>query len=166
MNRKQLISFVVVVIALANPIARGTDKYAYAFDQFAVSKIFRGTPARPRLESVWARTYRTRIKEEVSEHGANFAGHYTLATWGCGAGCVSFAIVDVASGKVFDPPFEVLTTADEAGNFFEGLVFKPDSALLIASGCPQEKDCGTRYYRWNGQKLVLLKTVAGAGKEH
>src|SRR5438132_12691289 len=45
-----------------------------------------------------ARTYRTRLRDALHEHGINFAGHYTFASIGCGAGCSIKAIVDARTG--------------------------------------------------------------------
>jgi hypothetical protein len=39
--------------------------------------------------------------------GPNFAGHYTLARWGCGAGCVTVAVIDMTTGAVQFPPFSI-----------------------------------------------------------
>lgn len=38
----------------------------------------------------------------------NFAGHYTVATWGCGTDCFGYAVVDLLSGEVvtFNPANE------------------------------------------------------------
>src|SRR5262244_2754969 len=49
-----------------------------------------------------ARTFRTRLGEALKE-GVNFAGHYVVAGWGCGTGCVSGAIIDARTGSVFWP---------------------------------------------------------------
>jgi hypothetical protein len=46
--------------------------------------------------------YRTQLRNWAREK-PNFAGHYVLATWGCGTGCTEIAIIDVASGAVFHP---------------------------------------------------------------
>lgn len=47
--------------------------------------------------------YRSRIMAGAKA-GANFAGHLTLVTIGCGAGCVFVPVVDVQTGRVFDFP--------------------------------------------------------------
>lgn len=46
-----------------------------------------------------AMLFKTRISEDVTA-GANFAGHYTVSTWGCGTSCRGYAIVDVKTGKI------------------------------------------------------------------
>ena len=48
-----------------------------------------------------AKRFITRIKTECA-NGINFAGHYTLVTWGCGSPCQSGVVVDRKTGKIFD----------------------------------------------------------------
>ena len=42
----------------------------------------------------------TRIKNECAK-GINFAGQYTLVTWGCGSPCQSGVVVDRKTGEIF-----------------------------------------------------------------
>ena len=46
-----------------------------------------------------ARTFYTMITKAVSA-GSNFAGHFTLAYWGCGTDCFGYAVVDTKTGEV------------------------------------------------------------------
>lgn len=48
-----------------------------------------------------AKLFRTTITAQVAE-GANFAGHYSIATWGCGMNCQGYAIVDVIDGEIVE----------------------------------------------------------------
>jgi hypothetical protein len=80
---------------------------APTFEQSKVTEKITGKPAAPVLRTQMQRTFRTVIRE-AAEKGPNFAGHYTLAEWGCGAGCMSMAIVDSRTGQMFDGPFKVL----------------------------------------------------------
>jgi hypothetical protein len=128
------------------------------FDQFRAQEKFAGTPAAPILRTRLQRTFRTMI-QEAARAGPNFAGHFTLAEWGCGAGCVSMAVVDEKSGRVSDGPFALL--GYDLAYVYEGgeeqLDFRTDSRLLIARGCPGEKDCGTYYYEWTGEQFKLIR---------
>src|SRR3974390_3288697 len=119
-----------------------------AFDRFHVAELYKGKPAAPVIKTAQDREFRTRIREGAAD-GPNFAGHFTLATWGCGAGCVSFVVVDAAHGAIYRAPFQVLAwdmvkyegkIAANADNF-EPLDNRVDSRLLIARGCPEEKAC-------------------------
>jgi hypothetical protein len=61
----------------------------------------------------------TRIKNECAK-GINFAGQYTLVTWGCGSSCQSGVVVDRITGKIFWG----------YGTSF-GSEFKKDSRMII-----------------------------------
>ncbi|HEY2014793.1 MAG TPA: hypothetical protein VGH38_14895 [Bryobacteraceae bacterium] len=128
------------------------------FDQFHVDPVFKGRPAPPMLQTPDQRMFRTMIRESAAK-GPNFAGHYTIAEWGCGAGCVSMAIIDAVDGKIYRSPFKVLAWSllkyegrhPSNGDDFQELEFKKDSRLLIARGCPEEKNCGSYFYEWTAE---------------
>jgi len=143
------------------------------FDQFKVAEVYKGKPAAPVIKTAEDRQFRTKIREAAAE-GPNFAGHFTIADWGCGAGCVSFTIIDAANGTIYKPPFKVLgwdmvtyegKIRSDIDNF-EPLDFHGDSRLLIARGCPEEKDCASYFYEWTGTQFRLLKRLPAtpAGK--
>lgn len=46
-----------------------------------------------------AKLFYTSITETV-EKGPNFAGHFTVAYWGCGTDCFGYAVVDVNTGEI------------------------------------------------------------------
>ena len=112
-------------------------------------------PAAPILRTRQQRAFRTAIREAAAK-GPNFADHYTIAQWGCGAGCVSMAVIDSKTGCVDDGPFRILATETS-----EPLTFRLDSNLLTVRGCPEEKNCGSYFYEWTGSRFKLLrKTTA------
>lgn len=98
-----------------------------------------------------ARLYRTRIREAVAK-GVGFAGHYEVAIWGCGAACLSFAIVDAVTGKVYFFP-ATISQVREAG---ERLTYKRDSRAVHVIGSLNEEDSADRWYVWNGDKFILI----------
>lgn len=64
------------------------------------AEVFTGEPAEVDFSSMpEAYLYRTTIRDQAKE-GPNFAGHYTVATWGCGTECEGYAIVDAITGRV------------------------------------------------------------------
>src|SRR5262245_60406906 len=81
-----------------------------SFGEYHVSETFSGKPTAPILKTANERRFRTMIREGAAK-GPNFAGHYTIADWGCGAGCVSIAVVDAKDGRVYPGPFQVLAWA-------------------------------------------------------
>jgi hypothetical protein len=140
-------------------------------EDFPVKGEFLQRPAQPVITAN-DRHFRTQI-QEAAKKGPNFAGHYTIVDWGCGSGCVSFVVVDAVSGRVRHvAPFAAIGipyqgTAD--GRDYHGLVYRLNSSLLVADGCPEnadstdenfEKNCGTRYYEWKQNRFVLVANVA------
>lgn len=94
------------------------------------------------LQSPQSRRYATMIREAAT-HPPNFAGHYVLASFGCGASCVMAAAINAQDGTVIWLPFTVCCWPVE---ITEPLDFKPDSRLLIVHGSRNEKRSGTHYY--------------------
>lgn len=115
-----------------------------------------------------ARMFRTRLREALRQ-GVNFAGRYILATWGCGTGCISGAIIDGRTGKVHWPEelaaFGVGYTNAEYPD--KPLEFQKDSRLLILRGIPgmdeskdpnaADKPSGDYFYDWKNGRLVLVR---------
>ncbi len=66
-----------------------------------------------------AKRFITRIKNECAK-GINFAGQYTLVTWGCGSPCQSGVVVDRKTGAIFGGYGTAL-----------GSEFKKDSKMII-----------------------------------
>jgi hypothetical protein len=128
------------------------------FEDFPASGEFKGKPAAPKVERPSDRMFRTRIREAAAK-GPNFAGQFTIAQWGCGAGCLETVIVNAANGAVFHlPPGELpcespnqpvcpLSVACQTGEPFE---FKRDSQLLIIHACGKDNKRTDIYLRWTG----------------
>jgi hypothetical protein len=131
-----------------------------SFVDYAAKQIYKGAPAAPRLDRD-ERTFRTVIRSGAKSE-VQFAGHYTLPQFGCGAGCSGFYIVDSINGKVYDG----FGIADLPGQWLEKqsgdellrIQFFPSSRLLKINGCPNEHDCG--YYDYvmeDGKGLKLIQ---------
>ncbi|HST51462.1 MAG TPA: hypothetical protein VLJ61_05570 [Pyrinomonadaceae bacterium] len=127
--------------------------------------VYKGRVAPVRINTSLARTFRTRL-HEGSKEGVNFAGHYTVVEWGCGAGCLDVAVVDAKTGAVYFPKelsgFGVWYWGTDD---YDALQFKPDSRLIVLSGSPvsesskAEPQYGLFYYEWTGNGLKLIKVV-------
>jgi hypothetical protein len=128
------------------------------FADYPATGTFKGKIARPRIRSKAARMYRTAITEGAKE-GPNFAGHYTIVRWGCGTGCIGFAIVDANTGHVFTPPFYVAWRhqREESLRDRELLEYQPDSRLLVITGSRDDRDQGEYFYVWEKGKLRLVR---------
>jgi hypothetical protein len=90
-----------------------------------------------------------------------FAGYYTIPTWGCGTDCEEFVIVDSISGKVYDEFWLSGFPGDWWQNHKidnERKKFHPDSAMLKIDGCPRDRDCGSYDYQMvDGEGLKLIR---------
>ena len=113
------------------------------------------------------RRFSTRLRHGAMA-GPNFAGHFTIVGWGCGASCLQFAIVDAETGRVaFPDPIMNVTTNDvgadatEGGVTFNALRFQVQSGLLVIMGSINEKksSAGIQYYKWTGTRLVHVRTI-------
>jgi hypothetical protein len=113
-----------------------------------------------------ARTMRTRLSEALSS-GTNFAGHFIVAGWGCGTGCISGAIIDARNGNVFWPlPLYALGVWYDGNSYIDRPVnYQKNSRLLIITGSPgvkdnqPEKPNGKYFYEWRGDGLKLIKFI-------
>ncbi len=121
------------------------------FSKYQVRSTFKGKPAPPILSLPDAHEFRTRIREGVAK-GVVFAGHYEVAVWGCGSGCLTFAVIDAFTGKVTFFPATVSQNR-EAG---ERLTYKRNSKAIHIIGSLNEKDSADRWYVWDGNSFNLI----------
>jgi hypothetical protein len=142
--------FAAAFLSLCSPF--GHAQHQVNFSDYSVPVMFHGKPAEPLHNTPNSKTFRTKIRQAVAS-GANFADHYTLVLWGCGAGCVMFSIVDAVDGRVFDSPFTV-SWFDETE---EGVRYVRDSrAIHIVGSLIEGGNSADRWYAWNGEELKLL----------
>lgn len=127
------------------------------FKDYPVQHVYKGTPAAPKITKDW-RMFRTRIREGGRSR-VEFAGHYTVPRWGCGAGCSDFVIVDSITGKIFNGFVitELPLTWMEKNGERERMEFHANSRLIRFNGCPNEQNCGFYDYviiEGKGLKLI------------
>jgi hypothetical protein len=151
---------VALVVASATPSTAKPPTYAdYRVPETAEQRPKLDLESHPR-----ARQYRSVLREAV-DSGPRFAGHYALASWGCGTACEQFALVDVLSGKVYFPKPSMATYPqwpDGCSSEQYGLEFHADSSLLVIYGAPErETKPGTYYYVWSDSKLERVDFEAG-----
>jgi hypothetical protein len=160
-----------VLLLLLSTLVLAQKKALPAFDQFGVDEIFTGKPAPPQITGKH-KSYRTMIRRGAAK-GPNFAGHYTIADWGCGTSCVSMAIIDAKDGRVHDGPFGYLGWGlplkyegrySPASESFRPLSYRVDSRLLIVRGCPQDENCASYFYEWTDSRFKLLRKLPAQGK--
>lgn len=75
------------------------------FEKFYVGVQKRPTNVPINWESLsGANEFKTRIIETYKTNDVNFAGHYIMSVFGCGASCIMGFMVDVRDGKIYDLP--------------------------------------------------------------
>lgn len=118
-----------------------------AFSAFPAKSVYTG-PVHPIALSKdkYERQFRTRLREGMKQ-GVNFAGEFTIISWGCGTSCVENAIVNAKTGRV-------CAWFESCGDDH----FRKDSRLLLLNP-PDPKDqdpsrlCTPEALVWDGQKL-------------
>jgi hypothetical protein len=159
----------LLVLALLNGSEPGSQSslpatsvnWQMKFADFGAGPIYGGKSARPLLVTETERMFRTTIRR-AARKGPNFAARYTIVEWGRGSGLTAFVVLDVATGRVYDgAPFDFIDVPFQGasnGRDYQGLVYKPNSRLLIADGClPPNSECGTHYYEWKQGSFSLLR---------
>lgn len=110
---------------------------------------------RLKLSDPQARRYASVLQEGAAQP-INFAGHYILTTWGCGAGCLMAAAIDARSGRVVMLPF---TVSDWPLTVSEPLSYRENSCLLGVQGRRDEQASGAFVYRFDGKHFRLMEPV-------
>jgi len=146
--RASLILFhALLLLSVAQVSAAAPDFADYPASPEAASK-----PVRLKLADAESRRYQTQLRE-ASRQAPDFAGHYILANWGCGAGCVMAAAIDTHTGAVYKLPF---TVSDWPLEVTEPLSYQAASRLLVVRGSRNEKGHGTYYYAFDGRSFKLV----------
>jgi hypothetical protein len=95
----------------------------YSFNDFKFTSLFTAPKSPINYRSnVLAREYKTVITEGYKKDSMNFAGHYCIVNWRCGAPCQQFAVIDLKDGKVYDGLMTPL-----------GFDFYPNSRMILVN---------------------------------
>ncbi len=96
----------------------------------------------------------------------NFAGRMVLVRLGCGTGCESVAMIDVATGRVAYPPTLATLPPSTPCSTRGALLFRRDSRLVTVTG-RDRAELVTRYYVWDADSgvLRLVASLASALEE-
>lgn len=126
------------------------------FSKYEIPKkdIFTGTPAPVVLSSFKDATiYRTVLKEGAKK-GPNFAGHYTVVSFGCGTQCQDNWIIDATTGIIYDRFSTVI-----------GQKYTLDSNLMILN--PPDEQLKKAYEKYPDQPLLgTMETTAQIWKDN
>lgn len=98
---------------------------------------------------------------EAAKQGPNFAGSYTLIMWSCGFVCVSSAVVDQKTKKVY---FVEFTASDcpYASPRKAVLEFSKESDVIKINGVVEwdggkkVSKCGVHTFQWIGNRMKYL----------
>jgi hypothetical protein len=167
-TRARLLLVSLALLSLASG-ARAQREGEPGFRSFPAD-VWAGRPAPLNLRSHrLARVYRTLMRQQQREEGINFAGHYTLATVGCGTGCSVTAFIDARDGRAYFPK-ELNGWTGIVGDYDppEGedtWQWRADSRLLRIVGRPnvgregEERygPSGIYHYEWTGRRLRLVR---------
>jgi len=164
---RKALKFRAAIIFLALLSGMATAQ-AWPFHKYPAA-IFHGKSALPKPETSLTRDHITTIRAAARRGRPKFAGHYTVVDWGCGTSCAVYVIVDNRTGKIYEPP-EISKGVDLG---VAGPEFRPDSTLMVVASCPLPevygaKNCERKFYKWDGSRLVLLKSepLSPAKKDH
>jgi hypothetical protein len=134
------------------------------FEDFSVAELFQGKNASLILTKQ-DKMYRTRLKNGAQQK-PNFAGHYILTVWGCGASCRMGAAIDAKTGRVHWLPGTICCwdySIEDDLAIGDPILFRKDSKLLLLSGLINESGInGTHYFRFDKGKFIHLLTVPQA----
>lgn len=143
----------VLLAASTSQLALGQK--APAFKSYPVIEYYRGLQTAPKIKSTAdAWTYRTRIRR-IARLKPNFAGHYSIGTWGCGSSCFHFAIVDVRNGTVYYHHSQDCSAFTTYRDIPKPIDFRVDSRLLILD-CG-DSDNNPHYFKLERGKLVAIR---------
>ena len=125
------------------------------FEYFPTDEIYKGATA-PLVLTRNDRAFKTRLQWAAKHLRPNFAGHYILTTWGCGAECLMGGVIDAKTGRVYWWNFTICCWGPGKGDKFNPIEFRPDSRLIIFTGLRNEKDGddGAHFYLFDDGRFV------------
>jgi hypothetical protein len=150
--------FVLSIAAAATAPTLPRGQHPPQFAAYPAPATYTGRCLLPKLvPQTPAWQFRTRIRE-VARQRPNFAGHYVLATWGCGAECVSYVIVDTTSGQVYFDDLTICCWGMDVADSFQPVDFRLTSRLIIFNGLLREVgNSGPHYYKFQDGHLLALR---------
>ncbi|WP_432725634.1 hypothetical protein [Variovorax sp. W6] len=91
------------------------------------------------LDSDFARSYRTRLREAIASGKPSFAGRYIVTRWGCGTGgCNVGAVIDASTGHAISMPNALMSVYPLKPQYEkedgQELIYKLSSRLLVQAG--------------------------------
>ena len=129
------------------------------FKDYPADEVYNGKNA-PLVLTKSDRLFRTRLREAARQK-PNFAGHYILTTWGCGTTCVTGAVIDANTGRVYWFPHTTCCWDANVDDKFNPIEFRLQSRLIVFSGRRNEKenDNGAHSYKFENGHFIYIRSV-------
>ncbi len=132
-------SCVAAMLVMAGTVS--TAGKTPAFKDHPTTEVFKGKPAIPIFEDDKIPPMYRPLVRYAARRGPNFAGAYTLVTFGCGTGCQVVLVIDARNGKIYGAP--------EAATY--GTSFRRNSRLLVLKADPIHKIKAKHYVFTKGK---------------
>jgi hypothetical protein len=145
LSGKRVLMLLLCLLSIYPVFAQGKTGHIY-FENFTVPvvKISLATAKPLNFKSnPDASMFRTRIAEAYQQKDNVFAGHFKVALFGCGAGCVTGFAIDMLTGNIYNLPL-----GEEGSCMFaeERALFKAGSSLFVSGVCKENPESNTLYY--------------------
>ena len=130
---KRILTAAVLAMGVASA-SHADDRFT--FEKYPVSVVSSKALAKVDWSSNKALAGQCRIKESIE--GAigqkpDFAGHFVVATYGCGTGCQATVFVDVNDGKLYKAPMQFPSEADSLAPANGGVAHKASINAIFMS---------------------------------
>ena len=95
---------VLSLLGLSTLSSHAETVAGYRFENYP-APLYIGKPAKLNYKSdPIAKLFKTRITEAYQQGEIGFGGNFVVAMWGCGTGCISGAMADKRTGRVYPLP--------------------------------------------------------------
>lgn len=124
------------------------------FKDYLVEDVYSGAAAPLDMSGETAKTFRTRLRDALTEGNIVAAGEYVTAGWGCGAGCFYTTFINKRTGLVIEEGI-----GGEGGQRLVGVDAR--SRLVIAEGPELDDDYNETgyfayFYELTDDRLALI----------
>lgn len=116
------------------------------------TSVYKGKKAALNKKDGFVRAFRTRIGDAHQEGVITFAGKYITTSWGCGTQCVSGAMIDKSTGKVYG----ALSTA--AGVIDDENIHPTQTCEMLTDGITGDAE---QLFK-NNSRLMIVKVTCNA----
>jgi len=130
---KRILSAVALSLCVA--FASNADD-RFTFEKYPASAVSNKALAKVDWSSSKALAGQWRIKESIEGtvgKKADFAGHFVVATYGCGTGCQATVFVDVNDGKLYKAPMQFPSESDALAPANVGVAHRQNSNAIFMS---------------------------------